>query len=44
MGIGMILAVPARSEAKALAILKQNRERAYVIGKVAKGSGGVVYD
>lgn len=44
MGIGMILAVPARSEAKTLAVLKKNRERAYVIGRVEKGRGGVVYE
>jgi phosphoribosylformylglycinamidine cyclo-ligase len=44
MGIGMILAVQARSEAKALATLRKNRERAYVIGQVEKGRGGVVYE
>ncbi len=44
MGVGMILAVPARSETRALALLKKNRERAYVIGRVEKGRGGVVYE
>jgi phosphoribosylformylglycinamidine cyclo-ligase len=44
MGIGMILAVPARSEARALAVLKKARERAYVIGQVERGRGGVLYE
>jgi phosphoribosylformylglycinamidine cyclo-ligase len=44
MGIGMILAVPARSEAQALAVLKKNRERGYVIGQVERGRGGVIYE
>jgi phosphoribosylformylglycinamidine cyclo-ligase len=44
MGIGMILAVPARAEARALAVLRRNRERAYVIGQVEKGRGGVIYE
>jgi phosphoribosylformylglycinamidine cyclo-ligase len=44
MGIGMILAVPTRSEAKALAVLKKSRQRAYVVGRVEKGRGGVVYE
>ena len=44
MGIGMILAVPSRSEARALAVLKKNRERAYVIGQVEPGRGGVIYE
>jgi phosphoribosylformylglycinamidine cyclo-ligase len=44
MGVGMILAVPARSEARALTILRTIRERAYVIGSVEKGRGGVVYE
>jgi phosphoribosylformylglycinamidine cyclo-ligase len=44
MGVGMILAVPARAEARALAVLKITGERAYVIGRVEKGRGGVVYE
>jgi phosphoribosylformylglycinamidine cyclo-ligase len=44
MGIGLILAVAARSESRALAILKRHRERAYVIGRVEKGRPGVVYE
>jgi phosphoribosylformylglycinamidine cyclo-ligase len=44
MGVGMILAVPQHSEARALAVLRKIRERAYVIGQVEKGRGGVVYE
>jgi phosphoribosylformylglycinamidine cyclo-ligase len=44
MGIGMILAVPARAEVRALAVLRKNRERAYVIGQVEKGRGEVIYE
>jgi phosphoribosylformylglycinamidine cyclo-ligase len=44
MGVGMILAVPARAESRALAILRKARERAYVIGWVERGRGGVLYE
>jgi phosphoribosylformylglycinamidine cyclo-ligase len=44
MGVGMILAVPRASEGRALALLRQIRERAYVVGVVERGRGGVVYE
>ena len=41
MGIGMVLAVPAEQEQKALDILRAAGEDANIIGIVAKGSYGV---
>ncbi len=42
MGIGMSLVVAADDAPKALEILKDNGEEAYVIGQVAKGDEGVI--
>ena len=42
MGIGMTMVVPQGEADKALAILKENGEKASVIGEVVEGEGGVV--
>ncbi len=42
MGIGMILALSAQEAEKALALLAENGEKAYCIGKVIAGDDGVV--
>ena len=44
MGIGLIVAVPARSAARARRVLKEMNEPAYEIGSVAKGRRRVVYE
>jgi len=44
MGIGMILAVPARSKNRALGLLEEMKQPAYEIGSVAKGRRRVVYE
>ena len=44
MGIGMILAVPGRSKARALGLLEEMKQPAYLIGHVAKGRRRVVYE
>ncbi len=42
-GIGLILAVPARSAKAVLAALRRRRESAYAIGEVVHGASGVDY-
>jgi phosphoribosylformylglycinamidine cyclo-ligase len=44
MGIGLIAAVPARSKARALGLLQEANEAAYVIGEVVEGTRKVVYE
>jgi phosphoribosylformylglycinamidine cyclo-ligase len=44
MGIGLIVAVPARSKARALGLLQEANEAAYVIGEVVEGPRKVVYE
>ena len=44
MGIGMILAAPARSKNRALGLLEKMKQPAYEIGSVAKGRRRVVYE
>lgn len=43
MGVGMSIIVDAKDVDKTLEILKANGEDAYVMGKVIKGEGGVVF-
>ncbi len=42
MGVGMLVAVSAKHADKALELLKENGEKAYVIGKVEKGYGKII--
>ena len=44
MGIGMILAVRGRSKARALRLLEELKQPAYLIGHIAKGRRRVVYE
>ena len=44
MGIGMILAVRGRSKARALRLLEELNQPAYLIGHIAKGRRRVVYE
>ncbi len=41
MGVGMLLCISAKHADKAMAILEENGEKPYVVGKVEKGSGGI---
>ena len=41
MGVGMSIVVKKGEEQKALEILKENGEDAYIIGEIVKGDGGV---
>lgn len=43
MGVGYVLAVPARQTDDLIADLAESGEAAYVIGEIAEGSGKVVY-
>jgi phosphoribosylformylglycinamidine cyclo-ligase len=42
MGVGMSIVVPADQAEKALAILKDNGEDAYIIGKIEAGAEKVI--
>ena len=44
MGVGMVLVVDPDHAGEILALLRQQRERAFPIGTVQKGGSGVVYD
>ncbi len=44
MGIGMILAAPGRSKTRALGLLEEMKQPAYLIGHIAKGRRRVVYE
>jgi phosphoribosylformylglycinamidine cyclo-ligase len=44
MGIGMVLVVDPKDAEKAISILKDMREKAFVIGEVVQGEKGVVYE
>ena len=44
MGVGMSVVVPANEVDKALAILTEKGEDAYVIGKIVKGDEGVILE
>ena len=44
MGIGMILAIRGRSKARALRLLEELNQPAYLIGHIAKGRRRVVYE
>jgi phosphoribosylformylglycinamidine cyclo-ligase len=39
MGIGMVAAVAPEDAEKAVKVLEENGEKAYIIGSVAEGSG-----
>ncbi|MBQ6362263.1 MAG: phosphoribosylformylglycinamidine cyclo-ligase [Lachnospiraceae bacterium] len=41
MGLGMVLAVPAEEAEKAVSVLKEAGEDAYIVGKVVSGEKGV---
>ncbi len=41
MGLGMIAAVPADQAEKAVRILEENGEKAYIVGEIAEGEKGV---
>ena len=43
MGAGMIVCIPQDSTGKAIELLRKNKHRAFRIGHVEKGNGGVVY-
>ncbi len=42
MGVGMLLAVSSKHADKAIEILRENGEKAYVVGETQKGSGRVI--
>ena len=44
MGVGMSVVVPAAEVDKAIEILTENGETAYVIGKIVKGDEGVILE
>lgn len=41
MGVGMCLVVAAADADRALAVLRENGEDAYLLGELAAGEGGV---
>lgn len=41
MGIGMVVIVPADQAEEALSVLREMGETAYLIGRIAEGSGGI---
>ena len=44
MGVGMSIVVPADEVEKAIAVLKENGEEAYVIGKIVESEDKIVIE
>ena len=44
MGVGMSIVVPAEEVEKAIAVLEENGEEAYVIGKIVESEDKIVIE